>query len=107
MEPDNQENSRGKDGRWLPGQTGNPDGRPKGQTMKEFAREFLMKMRPEEKAEWLKGLSPEIVWRMSEGNPHNTQDTKAEVEVRGIPILDSLDHVSGNNGDKTGKGSLE
>ena len=52
----------------------NPHGRPKGQSMKEFAREFLMAMTPEEKGNWLKGLSPEIIWRMSEGNPHTTTD---------------------------------
>lgn len=72
----------------------NPAGRPKGQTMKEFAREFLMSMTPEEKREWLKGLSPEIVWRMSEGNPHNTQDVTSNGEkIQAQPILLPLDNV--------------
>ena len=35
-------------GRLLPGHAGGP-GRPKGKTMKEFAREFLLKMSDEEK----------------------------------------------------------
>jgi hypothetical protein len=64
---------RDEKGRLVPGTPGGP-GRPKGQTMKEFAREFLMKMSPEEKEKWLQGLSADIVWRMAEGNPHNTND---------------------------------
>jgi len=61
------------------GQSGNPNGRPKGQTMKDFAREFLANMEPQDKKRWLAGLPPEIVWRMAEGNPHNTADVSSTV----------------------------
>lgn len=59
----------------------NPEGRPKGKTMKEFARDFLMLMTDKEKEKWLKGLSPEIVWRMAEGNPHQTSENENKEEV--------------------------
>lgn len=57
-----------------------PAGRPKGKTLKEFAREMLMSMSDEEKRIYLEKLSPEIVWRMSEGNPHNTTDVTSANE---------------------------
>jgi hypothetical protein len=47
--------------------------------MKDFAREFLANMEPQDKKRWLAGLPPEIVWRMAEGNPHNTADVSSTV----------------------------
>ena len=60
------------------GEVANPNGRPKGKTMKEFAREFLLKMSDDEKVSWLKSLGKDIVWRMAEGNPAQdiTSDNK-------------------------------
>lgn len=64
------------DGRFKSGAEwrGNAKGRPKGQTMKEFAREFLSNMTPEDKKAWLARLPEEIVWRMAEGNPKQDTD---------------------------------
>lgn len=56
------------------GQSGNLRGRPKGQSMKEFAREFLSKMSDSERYKFLNALPRELVWRMAEGNP--TEDVK-------------------------------
>jgi len=39
-----------------------------------------MSMSDEEKLEYLKQLPPEIVWRMSEGNPHTTTDVTSKDE---------------------------
>ena len=77
---------RDEKGRLLPGNTANPNGRPKGKTMKEFAREFLMSMGDEEKVEWLKSLGKDIVWKMAEGNPHNSEDSKVEL-IMPQPII--------------------
>ncbi len=75
---------REKNGNFAVGNAGGP-GRPKGKTLKEFARELLMSMSDEEKVEYLKELPKEIVWRMSEGNPHQTTDTNTNVTI--TPVL--------------------
>lgn len=63
---------------WKPGQSGNPKGRPKGKTMKEYARDYLARMTSKERIQFLKSMSPEFVWRMAEGNPDNKSDIKGE-----------------------------
>jgi len=56
---------------FVKGQSGNPGGRPAGaKSLKTFAREYLESLPEEEKIEFLKTLPSEIVWKMSEGNPH-------------------------------------
>ena len=52
------------------GQIANPKGRPKGNTLKEFARIYLEKITDEEKIKFLNSLDPDTVWKMAEGNPH-------------------------------------
>lgn len=73
-EPAKQENNRNPDGTFRKGFSGNPNGRPLGKTLKEWAREKLMEMNEEERNEFLKGLPKEIIWRMTEGNPANATD---------------------------------
>ncbi len=59
---------------WHKGQSGNPGGRPKGKSLKTFAREYLESLPDEEKVEYLKTLPTEIVWKMAEGNPESKSD---------------------------------
>lgn len=86
-EPDNQAINkplRDEKGRLLPGNTANPNGRPKGQTLKEYQAEQFRQMSPEEKAEWLKDVAKPEKWRMAEGNPK--QDTEHSGAIEVLPI---------------------
>lgn len=56
------------------GNNANPNGRPKGKTLKEFAREYLQSLPDERKIEYLATLPEDIVWKMAEGNPQQDSD---------------------------------
>ena len=73
-QPDEQiiksENSQATDKPWLfkKGQSGNPGGRPKG-GLKDFDRRRFIEMSDEEKIKFLDKISPELRYKMAEGNP--------------------------------------
>lgn len=70
---------------WKPGQSGNPKGRPKEKTMKEWARDVLQKMTDEERKKFFIGMPKEVIWKMAEGNP--AQDlTSGGEKLKVIPI---------------------
>jgi hypothetical protein len=102
---------RDERGQLLPGgPSNNPAGRPKGQTMKEFAREFLMKMDEKQKRKWLRKNSKDLVWRMAEGNPHQTTDVTSGGKP--IPIFGGVaakdnGPIQEHNGDKENLQSKE
>src|SRR5690349_16916493 len=94
------EPKRNPDGTFGVGNNANPAGRPKGKTMKEFAREFLMQMDDKQKKAWLKGLAPEVVWKMAEGNPAQDVTSGGEKIVQ-IPIYGGQS-VQGHHSNKEG-----
>ena len=84
QEEDTGEQNKKQDYAWLkpwqykPGQSGNPNGLPKGsKSLKQFAQEKLRNMTDEEKEMYLEGLDKDKIWEMAEGKAkqdieHNT-----------------------------------
>ena len=61
------------------GQSGNPNGRPPGKSLKERAKAMLNAMTPEEEQEFLEGIDKKTIWEMAEGKAK--QDVEADVTV--------------------------
>lgn len=81
------------------GQSGNPFGRPPGQTLKERARRYLAGLSDEEAIEFFEGMNKKDVWEMAEGKP----ETKSDITTNGesiTPVL--IKFIDANNRDTSG-----
>jgi hypothetical protein len=85
------------------GQSGNPAGRPRGKTMKEYARELLACQTDEERQEFLHAIPKETIWRMAEGNPQ-TDVTSGGEKINPIPIINV---IPANNSDNQDNGDVQ
>lgn len=81
---------------WKKGQSGNPAGRPKGFSLKEWTRERLAAMTDEERDEFLAGIPKAEIWKMSEGNPANATDITTKGEALTPLLVKFIDNGTSN-----------
>ena len=82
-----------------PGQSGNPAGRPKGKSLKEYAKEMISSMTDEERQEYLKGMDKRTIWEMAEGKAEAKTDLTTggdKIDTVLVKFIDAKDNRDTN-----------
>lgn len=70
-----------------PGQSGNPNGKPKGTiSLKKFAQKYIQELTDEEKIAFLEGIDKDKVWEMAEGKAKQDLDIQGEITSKIIKL---------------------
>ena len=70
------------------GQSGNPEGRKPGKSLKEHAKLMLASMTEAEREEYLQGIDKKVIWEMAEGKPKQDVDIDATITGPSMIRLD-------------------
>lgn len=84
-----------------PGQSGNPKGRPKGPSLKEWSRSYLESLTDEERMQFMTGIDKKTIWEMAEGKPESKTELtgkdgeaiKVEAQITGMKIIQDASGV--------------
>ena len=68
------------------GQSGNPAGRAKGISLKEYAKSKLLHMTDEEREDFFNGLPKDKIWEMAEGKADAKTNLEGNITVSGVEI---------------------
>jgi len=68
------------------GQSGNPNGRPKGSiSLKEWAKNYIQTLTDEERLDFLEGMDKKTIWEMAEGKAES--NNKTDITTGGEKIV--------------------
>jgi hypothetical protein len=82
------------------GQSGNPSGRPKGPSLKEWAKSYFASLTDEERLEFMEGMNKIDLWKMAEGNPENKSDVTSGGDKIDTILVKFLDAKDNRNSDR-------